>query len=163
MVLHDAACCVREYRPNWLYMHKRIFSRASATHNASWLPNFGGLMSERDASYREIRATTPEWNDLRSNQPIAYATLRRAMLDSIDRRQPFRDLMIESEKKTPSSCYQICVHRSFTSKLSDGYQWSTCMNTRSFVRVVRQDPPLNMSFGTDAKPITIEPCAAFKM
>jgi hypothetical protein len=163
VVLHDAACCVREYRPNWGYLHKRIFSRASATHNASWLPNLGGFTSERDAPYREIRATTPEWSDLRSNQPIAYATLRRAMLDSIDQRQPYRNLMIQSEKSTPSSCNQICLQRSFTSKLREGYQWSSCMNTRSFVRVVRQHPPLNMSFGTDAKAITIEPCAAFSV
>lgn len=162
VVLHDAACCVREYRPNWGYLHKRIFSRASATHRASWLPDLKSFVSEEDAPYREIRATTPEWSDLRRKHPTAYATLRRAMVDSIDQRQPFRSLMIQSEKGTPSSCDQICLQRSFTSKLREGYQWSTCMNTRAFVRRIRQHPPLNMSFGTDANSIIIEPCAAFK-
>lgn len=161
VVLHDVGCCVREYRSNWLWLQKRIFSKAAALHRASWLPDLPASVEERLAPYREIRSPTPTWSELRSNHPMAFDTLRRAMLDSVDVRQPFRSLMLQSEKKAPSSCDRICTQRTFISKLREGYQWSGCMNTRAFVRVVRQHPPLNLTFGTSAGAIAIEPCGAF--
>ena len=157
VVLHDVSCCAREYRANQNYLERRVFSRAAEGRTFPWLPRTPMAVPIQDAPYREIWTRTPEWSELETERPSAYQTLREGMIRSVDLRTPERQWMLKSERHKPADCVKLCASlRNFASKLQQGYQWSTCTNTRAFMRTVRQHPALNLTFG-DA--LTIDPCA----
>ena len=124
VVMHDVGCCASEYGANTMYLSRRVF--------------------RKNHTYRELGAQTPSWDWLNATNQTAFGTLRSSLIQSADKRKQFRDYILESERRRPMECPELCHHSQanrFYKKLRNGYAWSTCRNTRVFERKVKQAVP----------------------
>jgi len=121
LVLHDVGCCANEFPGLMQFADERVFN---------------------NPKYKELHFDVPKWATLDTSTDALF---RKLIHDTVDERPEYGVPTRESEHKV-MPCEQLCALPDGIKKITNGYQWSDCRNTRVFQRVVTQPKPYMVTF-----------------